>query len=233
MKRSGLVIFATILVLASCTHEPANIIPGTGGGGTGGGTGGGGNTSICFESDVLPIFQSSCAKSGCHDAASRQGGYILTDYANIIRKGIRPGNAGGSKIFQVIVTTDPGDRMPQPPNPALTTAQINLIGEWINEGALNTSNCGNTCDTSLFTYSGAVKITLQNNCYGCHNAATANAGLNLTDYTVVKTNVLNGRIQGSVKHTAGYVAMPQGSPKLSDCKIKQIDKWAQAGAPNN
>lgn len=39
---------------------------------------------------------------------------------------------------------------------------------------------------------------------------------------------------GNIKHlTPGYVAMPQGAAKLSDCDIAIIEAWINQGAPNN
>ena len=45
-----------------------------------------GDASICFERDVLPIFQSNCAKSGCHDAGAHKGGYALDNHADVGKK---------------------------------------------------------------------------------------------------------------------------------------------------
>jgi len=38
---------------------------------------------------------------------------------------------------------------------------------------------------------------------------------------------------GVISHTPGYIPMPQGINKLSDCQVNQFKKWIQAGAPNN
>ena len=70
-----------------------------------------GPEGICFENDILPVFQSYCAKSGCHDATTASDGYVLDSYANIISKEVEPGNAAGSKIYRVL-TEDGDDRMP-------------------------------------------------------------------------------------------------------------------------
>src|SRR5574338_1681777 len=100
------ILLFVLSIFISCKHTP--ILPdptGTGnnGGTPSGGTPGGSNTGtgICFESQILPLFQSNCAKSGCHDALSAKEGFILDNYANIVRKGIQPGNASESKIFTV------------------------------------------------------------------------------------------------------------------------------------
>jgi hypothetical protein len=43
----------------------------------------------------------------------------------------------------------------------------------------------------------------------------------------------NGRLVGVISHAAGYPAMPQGGPKLSDCEIARIRTWVRQGTPNN
>lgn len=236
------VLVSAIIVFFACKHQVLNPDGGnknggdtTGNGNGNGGNGNGGNNDslVCFESEILPLFQSNCAKSGCHDAASHQEGYILDSYNHIIAKGIVPGNAKNSKIYRVITTSGDEDIMPPPPDQPLTKQQTDLIAQWINEGAQNTTNCSFGCDTSLFTYSGAVQPILQLNCTGCHNNNTQNGGVNLSTYSGVQTVALNGKLAGSINWSQGYVAMPQGGQKLSDCNIQQITKWINAGAPNN
>lgn len=126
--------------LISCEHDPYLATIGGGGSTDTTTVGSGVNGAVCFETDILPLLSSSCARSGCHDATSRAEGYILDSYNNIVKKGVIAGNAAGSKIFKVLVKTG-SERMPPPPNAALTTAQISLIAKWINEGAKNTTGC--------------------------------------------------------------------------------------------
>ena len=186
--------------------------------------------SVYFVNEIMPIISSNCAKSGCHDAASHKEGVILTNYTNIMRY-VTPGNASGSKLYTIINRTD-NDRMPPAPLPAIPQDQKNKIFKWINQGALNNYCMGN-CDTSVFSYGGAVKNTIQNKCVGCHNPASLGGNVDLSTYTGTKTVALNGKLYGSVTQQPGYSAMPKNSAKLSDCEIKQIQKWISAGALNN
>lgn len=227
MNKFLVLLACSIFTLFSCTHEPElvngappYITPPPPGANT-----------ICFETDVLPIFKSNCAKSGCHDAVSREEGFQLDNYAGIMR-GIKPNNAADSKHWQLIITTNPGDRMPPPPAAPLTVAQKDSIYKWIMQGAPNTTNCAGTCNTDNFSYAGAVAPILQSACTGCHSGASASAGIDLSSYSGVKTVASNGRLLGSIRHESGYVPMPTGG-KLSDCQITQISKWVDAGSPNN
>jgi hypothetical protein len=190
-----------------------------------------GTSGVCFTKDVLPIFQSYCAKAGCHDAATN-GDYVLDSYDHIIRRGITAGNSSNSKVYRVIVTTDPGDVMPPPGELQLTQAQKDIIKKWIDEGAKNTA-CTSNCDPNLFTYSGFIQPLLQKNCIGCHSGSNAGGGLDYTNYSTVKTVALNGKLYGSISHMPGYIPMPNTSSKLSDCEITQVKKWIDAGAPQN
>lgn len=185
---------------------------------------------VCFESNILPIFISSCAKSGCHDANSHND-YNLSTYATITRRGIVPGNAGSSKLYRVTRASGE-DLMPPPPNAALTTAQRDSIAKWINEGAKNTVQCNCSCDTTKYTFALSIQPLMANYCVGCHNGPGGGGGIDLSAYNGVKTVGLNGKLVGSITQVPGFSPMPKSS-KLSECQIKQVKKWVAAGAPNN
>lgn len=221
------VLTVTVFVINSCKHEVPALavdttpIPGPVA-----------NNGVCFESEILPLFQSNCAKSGCHDAATHTEDLVLDSYANIIRKDIIPGKADNSKLYRVLFETGK-DKMPPAPNADLTAAQKALIGKWINEGAKNTTNCNNTCDSNQFKYGANISIIINSYCTGCHSGTAASGNIDLSTYNTVKIQATNGRLVGAVTHAAGYSAMPKNANKLSDCQITQIKKWVAAGALNN
>ncbi|MBI5856425.1 MAG: hypothetical protein HZB42_02145 [Sphingobacteriales bacterium] len=223
---------AIVLALYACRHEILN--PNSGSGNTGGGIPPA--TSSCspdtayFVNDIMPIIASNCTMSGCHDVASHADGVVLTNYTNVFRY-VKPGNAGDSKLYKVLIKTG-NERMPPPPSPALTSAQIALIQKWINQGAYN-NNCIGRCDTAIFTFSGAVKPIMDGKCTGCHNPSNLGGNIDLSTYTAVRTVALNGKLYGSVAQQPGYSPMPKNGIKLSDCEIKQIQKWITAGSLNN
>jgi hypothetical protein len=185
--------------------------------------------TIYFQQQVLPIFVSNCAMSGCHDNASHKEGITLTSYTSVMAGGIRAGNPGSSKLYSVIVD---GSMPPQPYN-KLTQDQINAINKWITQGAKNNSCVEATCDTANVTFSLSVKPIITNKCQGCHSASSPGGGYDLSTYTGVKTTVTNGKLWGSVNFLTGYSAMPKGGSKLSTCELAKIKKWIDAGAPNN
>jgi uncharacterized membrane protein len=232
------------IVMWACKHTPPDqpvFTPAgggsaTGGGGTGGGTG---SAAVCFEAEVLPIFQTNCAKSGCHDAASHQDGYVLNSYDSLFKKdgkinnnNIRPGDPANSELYKSLFETG-SKKMPPTPFADLTAVQKNLIARWINEGAKNTTNCVVSCDSGQFKFAANILPIFQNHCTGCHSGTIPQSGIDLTTYTNVLPSALNGLLYGVVAHLPGYNQMPKGSGKLSDCEIAQIRKWVAAGALNN
>ena len=217
-----------IFLVSSCVHDPLVTPVNPGETPEPGCTN---SETVCFESNVLPIFVSSCAKPHCHDALSHKEGFILDTYSNIVRKGIEPGNANGSRLYNVLFGGGE-DRMPPSPYVQLTLAQKDSIKIWINQGARNTVDCNCYCDENQFTYSSTIQSLLFRNCVGCHNPNSLNGNVNLSTYTATKVEVNNGKLLGSVTHTTGYIPMPS-SGKLSDCEILQITNWINAGSLNN
>jgi hypothetical protein len=186
--------------------------------------------TVYFINEILPLLNSNCATSGCHDAASHQGRVVLSNYSKI-KSLVVPFNASESRLYNVVKQTGE-DRMPPPPRAALTAQQLAKLEKWINQGALN-NQCTSNCDTTVFTYAGAVSITLSTYCKGCHNSVSSGGGIDLSSYAKVKIQALNGNLLGTITHAAGYSPMPKGDNILSDCEIRQIEKWIEAGALNN
>jgi hypothetical protein len=192
--------------------------------------------TVYFATQVLPILQSNCALSGCHDEASRQDGVILTSYQRVMQTAdVRPGNLSGSDLYEVITETRADKRMPPPPRQMLTSAQINIIRDWILQGAKNLTcdvNAG-ICNTDNRSYAQHVRPIIQNFCQGCHSGAAPSAGIDLSTYAGVSAVIPNNRLVGAIEHLPGFTAMPLGGAKMSACNINQIKSWIATGALNN
>ena len=209
---SSLFCVSFLFVGESCKHENLPYVNGD---------------SICFERDILPIFVSNCAMSGCHDANTRAEGYDLSNYASIVKRGIKSGNPADSEIWEGI---DDGS---MPPKGSLTAIQKSYIKTWIAAGAKNGINCYVGCDSNVFTYSAGVS-KIMSQCTGCHSGTNPSGKIDLSNVAGVKSVALSGRLVGSVKQLSGFVSMPPyGSPKLSDCQITQIQKWINNGCKND
>lgn len=186
---------------------------------------------ICFQENILPILQSNCALSGCHDAITGEEDLVLTNYSNLMSSGIvNSGDPAKSKLYQVI-TTSPSSEQFMPPSPhlPLTLDQIALIYWWISDGALD-NPCPSACDSNIFTFSGAVLPTVQSQCMGCHSGGSPSASLVLDNYTNILDAVNNKNLYSRI--TTSTNPMPP-TGLMSDCKIKQIKKWIDAGKLNN
>jgi WD40 repeat protein len=96
---------------------------------------------ISYYRNIRPIFELNC--QGCHQPAQAKGGFIMTGYAALLKKGdsdkpgIVPGKPEQSLIFEQI--TPQGNKPPEMPkgkNP-LAARDVLLIKQWIAEGALD------------------------------------------------------------------------------------------------
>lgn len=218
----------TLLVIFACRHEIPWPVSGVDNPATSSSCS---PDSVYFTNTILPVINAACATTGCHDAASRTEDLTLNNYSGIMQI-VNAGNAGGSKLYRVITSTDAGDIMPPPPHTALPGADIAAIQKWINQGARN-NQCLAACDTAAFTFSGAVSMIIKTYCRGCHNPASAGGGIDLSTYNGIKAVALSGQLMGSTRHLPGYKAMPQGTNKLQDCQLRQIERWIEAGMPDN
>ena len=237
-----IVFILMLMLLWSCKHEPIEPVVNPGDvttNGNGNGTAGNGSTSACdpdstyFQNQVLPLFVSNCAKSGCHDATTHEEGFIFNSYNGIINSGeIDAGNPSEGDIMEAITETDPDKIMPPPPNDPLTPAQIGIISSWISQGAQNNS-CMGDCDTTNVTYAGTIRPLLQSKCIGCHNNNTTSGNVNLSTHSGAQVEALSGKLLAVVNHQSGYTPMPQGGSQLPQCEIDELRIWAQDGAPNN
>ncbi len=203
--------------------------------------GGGGNPDPCdpdtvyFQNSVLPLLVSNCATSGCHDQTTHKEGVNLTNYTSIINTGkVKPGNPSGSKLYKVLFGGEmrDDDIMPPPPASPFSADQKKIIYDWILQGALNNS-CDGDCDSTNVTFSGTIWPMMQTWCTGCHTGTNAGGNIHIENYNNVVAIANNGSLMGTITHSAGFVAMPKNSDKLSDCQIASVRKWIEDGTPNN
>lgn len=89
------------------------------------------------------------------------------------------------------------------------------------------------CNLEEVKYSVQVQSIISTNCYACHSTGSNIGNLLLDSYNSLRSSATNGSLMGSVKHAAGYSAMPQGAAKLKDCDIQALQTWVDAGTPNN
>jgi mono/diheme cytochrome c family protein len=91
--------------------------------------------TVSFAADILPIFESRCVS--CHGGNRTEEGLSLRTYADVMTGSehgavITPGNATNSGLVEMVVTQEMPKR-----GPKLTPDQIQLLIDWVNQGALD------------------------------------------------------------------------------------------------
>lgn len=94
---------------------------------------------------------------------------------------------------------------------------------------------GGGCDTTTISFKTNIQPILNASCAlsGCHDAATPTNGYNFGLYSGAKLALDQGRLLGAIRHESGFSAMPKNAPKLDDCSINKIVRWANLGAQDN
>lgn len=139
-----IVMFCSLALIAvSCSDNSTGTNDGSSS--NGGGNDDGSTPTEPTFTNVQEIFESSCGGVNCHISNQRSGVRIDTydnatnsegdQYGKLV---IQEGDAAGSPIVDKIESSNPehGDRMP-PGGPFLSSDEIDLIKEWINDGAKN------------------------------------------------------------------------------------------------
>ncbi|HEY7156826.1 MAG TPA: c-type cytochrome domain-containing protein [Gemmataceae bacterium] len=98
-------------------------------------------SEISYYKDVRRVFQQHC--QGCHQPAKPQGGYVMTGYADLLKKGdheqpgVVPGHPEQSMVVEQILPKD-GKKPAMPKGkPPLSAADVETIKKWIAAGAKN------------------------------------------------------------------------------------------------
>ncbi len=95
-----------------------------------------------FANGIRPILVARCF--GCHQTARSNGGFVMTDFQQMIAGGesglaaIVPGDPDKSYLVELITTVDGKAQMP-PDEPALSAHEIEAIRAWITAGAIDDS----------------------------------------------------------------------------------------------
>jgi len=92
-------------------------------------------TGISFANEVMPIIKSRCLN--CHGGERLEEGLSMRSYTDLMAGSdngpvINAGDANDSLLAQMLVQ----NKMPKK-GPKLTPPQVQLIIDWINQGALN------------------------------------------------------------------------------------------------
>jgi hypothetical protein len=218
----------------SCKHEPADLS---------------GFPEICFERDVLPIFQTSCALSGCHNGSG--GGESHYDFSNYqgILEAVQPGKPESSPAYTSLTAIWSENLMP--PSQPISETNRTIIRLWILQGAMNTTcadTSGSTTDTSSNTayvnpracFQRDIFPVLQSSCgiAGCHDGTGEENEFLATSYNTIMTAVRprqpnESKLYRVITTGGGEDKMPPYPyDPLTSAQIDSIYNWISYGAPN-
>lgn len=89
---------------------------------------------VSYNKQIRPIFQANC--QGCHQPAKPQGGYVMTEFARLMKAGdskeppIIAGKPDDSHLFDQITPQNGKTEMPKE-KPPLAASDIDLVRQWI------------------------------------------------------------------------------------------------------
>ena len=224
----------------SCTHETPNLDQ---------------FDQVCFQEKILPIFQTGCAISGCHNGSNNEAGYDFSSYEGIMQA-ISPGSPDKSKAYKAIIKKWKMLGAMPPSNP-IPESERTLIRLWIAQGALNTtctssgvvtgtasttSTGGNNLKDTTVCFQEQVLPILMSSCAtsGCHDAGSHREGVVLDSYDhIMSSNMVNaGNANNSVLYNISNPSRhermpPKPNSALSDSQRQTIKSWINEGALNN
>ncbi len=189
------------------------------------------NLSVQQKTQVQSLLEQKCLS--CH-GNSGQGGishindlkFLITSYFVI------PKEPDLSVIYTSVQNGS------QPPSAPLSKAEVDLIYQWIKDGANTDGSTSTNTPTPTQTlgpsYSAIASLIFAPRCLSCHASGTALGGVVLDNYASVKTLVVAGNPStSSLFNSVVSGAMPQGGAKLSPAEIQAISDWIMQGALNN
>ena len=95
-----------------------------------------GRPSPSFNADILPILTNRCAIPGCHVAGGPRD-IDLRTYGSVIKGGDEGAIVIAADAMESEMVEEIAEGKMPPEGPPLEAAQIQLIIDWINEGAEN------------------------------------------------------------------------------------------------
>jgi len=218
-----------LLILPACHHEPPLISD---------------LDTVCFYGQVMPVIQTSCGISGCHDGSEE--GFLAASYQTIMVS-VVPGDPRGSKLYQVITDIN-GENM-MPPDRPITKDQRSIIQVWIAQGALET-----TCDTG--NGGGPVIIPSDSVCFvqhilpifisscampNCHDGLSQGEEEDLfalNSYGTIRPHVepfnpSESKIYEVVTGSGEDFMPPSPNKPLTSSQIEFLRRWIAEGALNS
>lgn len=221
------------ILVNSCRHEPYGVEL---------------LDTVCFNTQVLPIFQTSCGIAGCHDAGTAEGDFVATNFESITSL-VKPYNASASELYMIITNVNNPNFMP--PNRSLSKEQRTQIMVWIEQGAKNTicvpdegNNGEDPLNYDTICFNQNILPILLSSCgkAGCHDAASHEGDYVLTSYStlrqnseaIVPYNLNESKVYKVITETdPGDVMPPPPNSPLTSEQKELFSTWITQGALNS
>jgi uncharacterized membrane protein len=97
--------------------------------------------ALSFKKDIQPLISKKCMSCHYPENEFNSSQLVLATYEDMMKGGkhgppVVPGNAKKSLLYQKLQPTPPfGEQMPDMKDQKLTPAQLQLVADWINQGA--------------------------------------------------------------------------------------------------
>ena len=190
---------------------------------------------VDFVKDIQPLFEKSCFK--CHGPEKQKGKLRLDSKDSVFKRAtddqvVVPGNAEKSDLYRrLTLPQSDDDRMPNEGDP-LPKAQVELIRDWINQGAA-------WPDTATFKQAGAtppkeaklteykpsaeeLKAVAQLESLGVSVRPIAmNVGWREANFHLLGTNVTDATL-APLKNIPGLVDVNLGGTKITDGGLANV-----------
>jgi hypothetical protein len=230
---TGIVFLSLILIsYPSCTHDIVGIEE---------------LDTVCFDTQVMPMLQTSCGMSGCHESGSAAEGFDISSYQTIMQA-VSPGDPRGSQLYKVITNIN-GETI-MPPDQPLSKEQRTILEVWIAQGAMEThcsdgsgggGNGGGGSDSVCFVQN--VLPLFLSNCAmaSCHDGLSQGEEDNLyalNTYATIRQHVVPFKPSSSAVYQAvngaeeEFMPPPPKSP-LTTAQKELMRKWITDGALNS
>lgn len=196
--------------------------------------------TIYFHNDIQKLMITKCAVTGYNDKDNSPGCHSQPFYKSEVQldhyTGVRnevdndfdPDNSD-------LIESLSDDENPMPVVGVIGPGEVNMIRDWISQGAQN-NKCNPCNDYVPGSFRDGVALILYKNCSGCHNAVSQQAGVVLfgpspagpedIDTTQVKSRALR-IIETLVGNKASR--MPKYIDPLFECEYDVIKKWVDEG----
>ena len=216
-------VTAIMTIVVACHHQPDIIEPNPNGNGNIPDTIIVINPDPCspdtayYQNTILPLVNSNCAMSGCHDSNGTGEADPYTTYSQI-----------RSNRNDMLEQMQQGTMPPQSSGITLTADQIAQFQLWIQQGAQYNS-CQEDCDSTQGSFATNVLPLMTQFCVGCHGSNSPS----LETYAEISDAAANPSFMNALHGINGAAIMPQNTTGLPDCYIQQIQNWIDAGRLNN